>query len=75
VWIGITLLAVVGGVVWIVRRRRDGGRGREKTGHDGSAWDDAELRAAEEEVRDMNAFATPEDADDQLPDWGPGAGG
>jgi hypothetical protein len=31
-----------------------------------------ELSEAEEEVRDLDAFATPEDAKDDLPDWGPG---
>jgi hypothetical protein len=32
-----------------------------------------ELQEAEEEVQDLDAFATPEEADEQLPDWGPGA--
>lgn len=31
-----------------------------------------ELEAAEEEMRDLGAMTSPEDADDQLPDWGPG---
>ena len=34
--------------------------------------DAEELAAAEQEVRDLDAFTSPEDADDQLPDWGPG---
>lgn len=34
---------------------------------------DAEtLAAAEQEVRDLGASTAPEDADDELPDWGPG---
>ncbi len=33
---------------------------------------DSELLEAEEEVQDLDAFSTPEDADDDLPDWGPG---
>lgn len=34
---------------------------------------DAEtLAAAEQEVRDLGASTSPEDADDELPDWGPG---
>ena len=35
--------------------------------------DRRELDAAQEEVRDLDSFATPEDAQDDLPDWGPGA--
>jgi len=67
VWLWIGVLAGAGGIVWLVRRR--GARGM-----DGMERDEDELRAAEEEVRDLDAFATPEDAEEQLPDWGPGAG-
>lgn len=35
--------------------------------------DEEELAKAEEEVRDLNVMATPEDATQALPDWGPGA--
>jgi len=71
VWIWITALALVGAMLWVVRART-----RERPGPDDErdAWEDKELRDAEEEVRNLDAFATPEDADDQLPDWGPGAG-
>lgn len=31
-----------------------------------------ELAKAEEEVRDLDVMATPEDATQALPDWGPG---
>lgn len=34
--------------------------------------DDEELAQAEDEVRGLDAMATPEDAEKQLPDWGPG---
>jgi hypothetical protein len=30
------------------------------------------LNEAEDEVRDLDAFTSPEEADDDLPDWGPG---
>ncbi len=33
---------------------------------------DEETLHAEQEVRDLDAFTTPEDADDELKDWGPG---
>ena len=35
--------------------------------------DPHELESAQEEVRDLDSFASPEDAQDDLPDWGPGA--
>lgn len=35
--------------------------------------DREELEAAEKEVQDLDAFATPEDAEEDLSDWGPGA--
>ena len=34
--------------------------------------DEDELAQAEEEVRDLDVMATPEDATQALPDWGPG---
>ena len=34
--------------------------------------DEIELAEAEEEVRELDALATPEDATEALPDWGPG---
>ena len=35
--------------------------------------DEDELAQAEDEVRDLDVLTTPEDAEQQLPDWGPGA--
>lgn len=34
--------------------------------------DEEELRDAEEELDELSADVTPEEADDMLPDWGPG---
>ncbi len=34
--------------------------------------DEEELAEAEDEVRSLDAMATPEEADQHLPDWGPG---
>lgn len=34
--------------------------------------DPDELEEAEDEVRDLDAFTTPEEAQEDLPDWGPG---
>jgi hypothetical protein len=66
------VLLVLGGVVllvaiaWLARRPA-----RPATDRDDR--DDETLADAEREVRDLDALATPEDAADQLPDWGPGA--
>ena len=38
----------------------------------GRTEEEAELAQAEEEVRDLDISATPEDAAEVLPDWGPG---
>lgn len=35
--------------------------------------DREELEAAEREVRDLDPLTSPEEADEQMPDWGPGA--
>ena len=70
VWLWMGMLAGVGGVLWVARRWARRGI----SGMDGMERDEDELRAAEEEVRDLDAFATPEDAEEQLPDWGPGTG-
>jgi hypothetical protein len=35
--------------------------------------DDAELAKAEEDLKRLDAGATPEDAEEDLDDWGPGA--
>ncbi len=58
----IFLLALlVALLVWLVIRR--GGYAQPQ---------DPDLDEAEEEVRGLSTFSTPEDAEDQLPDWGPG---
>jgi hypothetical protein len=64
----IGLLAVAGGLLWLISvpARRP---------PDPDARDRDVLEQAETEVRDLNAQARPEDADDALSDWGPGAPG
>lgn len=60
----LLVLIVAGAVLWLARRQPRRTR---------DAVEDPDLlREAEDEVRDLNAFATPEDAEDDLPDWGPG---
>ena len=65
-WLTIGLLALAGGVVWLLRAPR-----RRPPAGVGSR--DADVLAdAEAEVRDLDALTTPEEASDTLPDWGPG---
>lgn len=40
---------------------------------EGDGIDHEELESAERELDNLRATATPDDADDELPDWGPGA--
>jgi Tfp pilus assembly protein PilX len=65
-WLGITLLALAGALVWLLRKPR---RGRA----DAAERDETALRAAEAEVRDLDAMTPPDEADQCLTDWGPGA--
>ncbi len=64
--VGVVIAVLAGVLLWLLwapaRRRRVA-----------DTHVDADTIAAEQEVRDLNAFTTPEDADDELPDWGPGA--
>ena len=64
-WLGITLLALIGAIAWFTRRPRHRTRPDDR--------DEETLEDAEREVRDLDAFTAPEDAQDELHDWGPGA--
>ncbi len=63
--VGVLIAVSAGVLLWLVLvpigRRRNASRPI-----------DEETLAAEEEVQDLDAFTTPEDADDELTDWGPG---
>jgi hypothetical protein len=65
--IGILLVLAVGG--WLLRRAGRLGGSRQAGNDD---IDREVLEEAEEEVRGLDAFTTPDEADDELPDWGPG---
>ena len=62
--LGVLIVALAGVLLWLVLApaRRQVGASRP----------DDETLEAEREVQDLDAFTTPEDADDELPDWGPG---
>jgi len=43
------------------------------TSQSSSIEDEAELTRAEEDLADLDVMTTPEEAIEELPDWGPGA--
>ncbi len=43
------------------------------TNQSSSIEDEAELTRAEEDLADLDVMTTPEEATEELPDWGPGA--
>jgi len=61
------LLLIVAVIGWWLRRA-----GRLNRSDPDEDIDRDLLDEAEEEVRDLGTFTTPDEADDELPDWGPG---
>jgi hypothetical protein len=61
------LLLIVAVIGWWLRRA-----GRLSRSDPDEDIDRELLDEAEEEVRDLGTFTTPDEADDELPDWGPG---
>ena len=64
----LAVLVVAAGLLLLLRRTD--GPADPRTEDD---VDHAELEEAEREVRDLDASVSPDEADDHLPDWGPGA--
>lgn len=69
--LGLLILALLAVFVWLAGRPRSPRADTEAAR--GADVDEDVLADAEDEVQDLDSFATPEDAEDQLPDWGPGA--
>ena len=70
--VGAILAAFTAALIWIVFRSRDSStRSGADVGEDVEVDRDV-LSDAEEEVRELGAFVTPDDATEELPDWGPG---
>ena len=65
----VILLALAVALVWIFAGRA-GNAGRRRHSPD---VDEEELAHAEDELRRLDAGATPEEAEEELDDWGPGA--
>ena len=66
----VILLVLVAGLWWLVVRPRRSGAAPRAEHPD---VDQHVLDEAEREVQELDALTQPEDADDELPDWGPGA--
>lgn len=64
----LILAVLAAALAWLL-----GGRRRRASGEASDEIDRETLEEAESELEDLDAFATPDDADDELPDWGPGA--
>ena len=64
----VILLALAAALVWILA----GGAGSARRRRSPDV-DEEELAQAEDELRQLDAGATPEEAEEELDDWGPGA--
>jgi type IV secretory pathway TrbD component len=63
--LGIMIAVLLGVLIWLLAgSSRNAGP---------SARRDPETEAAEDEVRNLDAFTSAEEAEEELPDWGPGA--
>jgi hypothetical protein len=63
------MLLLAATLAWLLRPGHRKGEG----GGEDSVEDPEMLEEAERELEDLDAFSTPEDAEQDLPDWGPGA--
>jgi hypothetical protein len=69
--LGVVILVLLAALAWLLARPAASGP-EDALGADDEIDRDT-LEQAENEVRDLDAFTTPEEAEDELPDWGPGA--
>ncbi len=65
----VILLALAATLLWIFV----GGKGSGRRRHRSPDVDEEELAQAEDELRQLDAGVTPEEAEEELDDWGPGA--
>ncbi len=70
----VVLLVVLGaGLAWFLTGGRLPGRAAPSNAEGDPDTDHEVLSEAEDEVRGVDAFTSAEDAEQDLPDWGPGA--
>lgn len=68
--ITLAMISASGILVWLLRTPADSSSSGTVLKDD---IDIDELMAAEEEVQELDAYTQPEEADEELRDWGPGA--
>lgn len=68
--ITLAMISASGILVWLLRTPADSSSSGTVLRDD---IDIDELMAAEEEVQELDAYTQPEEADEELRDWGPGA--
>jgi beta-lactam-binding protein with PASTA domain len=66
--VALALLALCGAFVWLVGKPR-------RDRHTNPVEDPDALAKAERELEDLDVLMDPDEADEHLPDWGPGAPG
>ncbi len=69
----VLLAALAAGLAWLLTGGRLPHRAKPGDVVADPDTDHEVLSEAEEEVRGVDAFASPDDAEEDLPDWGPGA--
>lgn len=62
--LGLFLVLLLAVLFWLLGARR---------GEVPADDTDDETRSAEDEARELDALLSPEEAEEELPDWGPGA--
>ena len=70
--ITLAMISASGILVWLLRTPADSSSSGTVL-RDDIDIDIDELMAAEEEVQELDAYTQPEEADEELRDWGPGA--
>ncbi len=71
--IAIVIIALAAVLLWFLGRPSHPGRRISEHAERDQNLDHEVLAEAEQEVRDLDPLASPEEAEEELPDWGPGA--
>ncbi len=71
--IAIVIIALAAALLWFLGRPSHPDRRITEHAERDQHLDQEVLAEAEEEVRDLDPLASPDEAEEELPDWGPGA--
>lgn len=66
--LGIIIALLLGTLIWLLV-----GSARERGSPTPEDQETQETKEAEDQVQDLDAFTSPDEAEEELPDWGPGA--